>query len=70
MPEVGEALGVITKTVQEMMEGTQSMEDGGEFVPEWKNGGDCGCAKYKKLMRIGGKIHQITVDCNDNIVSE
>lgn len=70
MPEVGEALNTITKVIEEMMNKSQSMEEGGQFIPEQKSGGNCGCSKYKKLFRIGGKICQVTVDCNGNIVNE
>lgn len=65
MPEVGEVLDVITEAIQGM--NAQSMEDGGELVPEQKGGG---CACHKKLFRIGGKICQITVDCEGNIVNK
>lgn len=72
MPQVGEALGAITKALQEMMGEAQSMEKGGEMIPEESKGGSapCPCATHKKLFRIGGKICQITVDCEGNIVSE
>lgn len=67
LPEVGEALKVITSTIQEM---TETMESGGELIQEKSKGGPCPCAKHKKLFRVGGKICQITVDCEGNIVSE
>ena len=69
MPQVGETLDIIAKAIHEMS-GAEQLENGGELIPEQKNGGDCGCAKHKKLFRIGGKICQITVDCEGNIVSE
>jgi hypothetical protein len=56
MPEVEEALGVITKALQEIMGGESS--EGSEMVPEQSKGGPapCPCATHKKLFRIGGKI--------------
>lgn len=68
MPQVGEALTVIKEALQSMNEATQGLEQGGEIQAETLKAGGCPCRQ--KLMRIGGKICQITVDCNDNIVSE
>ncbi len=70
MPEVGEALSVITQTLQQMMEaqGQPSLEKGGELTSMGQGG--CNCGTHKKLFRLGGKICQIEVDCNDNIITK
>lgn len=71
----------LEELVSAIEENTPVMEEGGavEYLNSLKCGGKpkkikkaeagCPCKKMKKLMREGGKIVEVVVDCNGNIIS-
>lgn len=59
-PQIGEI-------AQAAMEMVQSAEKGSKLENKFAKGG-CACKKHKKLMKIGGKLTEVTVDCEDRII--
>ena len=74
MPEVGQFLEMI----QQAISGTASAKNGAKLLvskyhheipePQKNKTGGCACKNHKILMKIGGKLQNVEVDCEGNIV--